>query len=624
MPAAFFALCVIAVAIAGCGGKKKIGIAELVEAKATIERQEGQAEWKPSAVGDQFFLGDAARTGAGTALLRLANTAMQIEMQAHSVLRFGGQGGGTLSVELGSVLLSGGDVNLDIGAVKVGKDGRIRITANGRGGEFKLEAGTATFVNKTGSQTSLELGQAFVPDISNVVVASVDAGVVVDAAPPDAPPPPVTTDTTIDVKGKHAEVLPAGEKKWQAVPEGPSTFAKGTKIRLGNGTTATAVASGTTIDLVPGSRISLSDDNVLALELGSGKASVPATAEGKITVPGGAVALKGTDKAPAVAKVDVTGRDTRVTVLRDSVKLTGAGNAALAMNRGESATLAPAGTIRVDVSIPDHFDFRATNGESFTIHDPKGPTAVQFDFSAKCPNGGVIDLDSHPGFPAPRVSAGKENANVYVPGGGWFYRIRCTVGDSEGPPIASGRIAEIRDAGRRALPPPNTSVNQIDTLGQTVRVGYQSSVPNFDVRYKGPGSAFTLHMALGGADTTFESTTGKFLVPGTALKEGTYTYWVDHDGVKQDKMSTLIISFDQTAAQVYLESPQNGTAFTGDIDVRGAVLNGWTAKVEGVDVPIDRQRRFRATVGPPPGRALAIRMSHPQHGVHYYLVRGDK
>jgi hypothetical protein len=86
-------------------------------------------------------------------------------------------------------------------------------------------------------------------------------------------------------------------------------------------------------------------------------------------------------------------------------------------------------------------------------------------------------------------------------------------------------------------------------------------------------------------------------------------------------VSTLIIDFDQTAPQVYIESPANGQTWTGDIDVRGAVLPGWSAAVEEIAIPIDKQRRFAAKVGLPTGKALAIRLSHPQRGVHYYLRR---
>ena len=117
-----------------------------------------------------------------------------------------------------------------------------------------------------------------------------------------------------------------------------------------------------------------------------------------------------------------------------------------------------------------------------------------------------------------------------------------------------------------------------------------------------------------------------FTVEGKKLKEATYTYWVDRDGVRQDKVSSLIIDFDQTAPQVYIESPPNGKPFAAEIDVRGAVLPGWTAKVDVVEIPIDKNtRRFAAKVPPPSGaQALAIRLSHPQRGVHFYLRRGAK
>jgi hypothetical protein len=91
--------------------------------------------------------------------------------------------------------------------------------------------------------------------------------------------------------------------------------------------------------------------------------------------------------------------------------------------------------------------------------------------------------------------------------------------------------------------------------------------------------------------------------------------------VKQEKISTLAIDFDQTAPQVYIESPINGQLWTGDLDVRGAVLPGWSAAVEAITIPVDKQRRFSAKVGAPSGAALAIRLAHPQRGVHYYLRR---
>jgi hypothetical protein len=54
------------------------------------------------------------------------------------------------------------------------------------------------------------------------------------------------------------------------------------------------------------------------------------------------------------------------------------------------------------------------------------------------------------------------------------------------------------------------------------------------------------------------------------------------------------------------------------------VLPGWSANIDGVEIPVDKgTRRFRATVPAPQGaNALAIRLAHPQRGVHFYLRRG--
>jgi len=258
---------------------------------------------------------------------------------------------------------------------------------------------------------------------------------------------------------------------------------------------------------------------------------------------------------------------------------------------------------------------------TFTIHDPKGSTALQFAFNGKCSGGGTIEMDNDPRFRTARISGGKESANIMAEVGAWSWRLVCSSGGSGG----SGRIIVRKDSGTRPLPkdPP---VNPIDADGRTYRISYQSLIPNVKIKVSGTGGKFKLHLATAGAEEILESEKPAFTIEGKKLKEATYTYWVERDGVKQDKASTLIINFDQTAPQVYIELPQNGKAFGAEVDVKGAVLPGWSAKVIDVEIPIDtRSRRFNAKVAAPSGaNALAIRLSHPQRGVHYYLRRGAK
>jgi hypothetical protein len=336
--------------------------------------------------------------------------------------------------------------------------------------------------------------------------------------------------------------------------------------------------------------------------------------------PGGGVAIKGGAATPSEVRVDIGGRDTKVTMNRGGGQLTGGPGSSLDLNRGESATVNRAGVIHVVEAIPSYFDLRVTVGDTLTIHDPRPPTAVQFLFAGKCPGGGIVEVDHDNRFRTAKVSAGKDAANVSLGNGTWAYRLRCSQGSGEGAAVASGRVAVSRDDGRRALPK-SVATNPIDADGRHWRISYQSTIPTVAIKYLGAGSAFRLHLAQGGKEVTFDATAPTVTVPGSKLKEGEYTYWFDHDGVKQDKVSTLKIDFDQTAPQVYIEAPNNGQAFGATIDVRGAVLTGWSASVDGVDIPLDRQRRFAAQVSPPAANALAIRLAHPDRGVHYYLRR---
>jgi len=623
--------CVLGLLLCACG-RKPSPIAELTKADGPVERQAGSAAWSAATVGTRYFIGDAARTTDSSGTLAVVGGGAQIVMQDHTVLRFGGKAGESkISVEAGAIDLAGtGSYSLDVGDVKLSQNAKVRITSKGSGrssveltvGQGQVASNGQTFDLAIGTSVDVDSAARVPVDAggrdARVVPpdAAVDAGV--DAVNDARVEADAAGEATIEVTGRRAELLAPGETGWKPLPAGAGQLAKGSTVRIGAGTTAKLAAGETTLELAGGARVKLGDDLALSIEAGGAKAS--ATAPATIAVSGGTVALGGSPRAPAEAKIDGSGRDTKVTMLRGGGTLTGSGGALLTMNRGESASLAKTGAIRVVEAIPSYFDFRVVVGESLTIHDPKPPTAVQFQFDGKCPDGGIIEVDRDARFRTAKLSSGRDFANVMVGGGTWSYRLRCTSNGAEGAAVASGRVAAIRDDGRRPLPK-NQAVNDIEADGRNYRISYQSAIPSVAVHIKSPGAAHKLHLAAAGKEQTFDSGTSTITVPGAQLHEGTYTYWVDRDGVKQDKVSTLIIDFDQTAPQVYIESPINGQAWSGDIDVRGAVLPGWSAAVEAITIPIDKQRRFAAKVGIPGGASLAIRLSHPQRGVHYYLRR---
>jgi len=613
---------VLAAFAVGCK-KKAPAIAELTKADGPVERQQGDTEWTGAEIGTEYFIGDAARTGDGGGAQLMVVGNAQIAMQPSTVLRFAGtEGANRISVEHGAIDLTGtGTYKLDMGDINLSRNGTVRITAVGKGqSSLELTLGEGQ-VTHDGETRDLVIGKAV--ELMDLKVSSnkPDAGVP-DAGVPDAAVAAIdagvdTANTiAVDITGGRAETQAPGDKDWKKLAAGSGSLDKGMKLRLGPGTTAKLTADNAALELTAGSKATVNDELGLAIDAGAAKATVTAGTTGKVGLPGGRLELKG----PGEARLDVGGAQAKVAIARGSGKLVGSAGATLDMNRGESATLARAGNIRVLEAIPAMFDFRVPVGETLTIHDVRGATAVQFQFLGKCPNGGVIEMDKDAGFRTVRLSGGKDAANMNVPRGGWAYRLRCTVGESEGPPIASGRIALLLDDGHRPLPK-QAATNDVYTDGRTTTMFYQSAIPNVAVHADGSGS-FVLHLASGGKEETFESSSSKIVVPGHKLREGTYTYWVVKDGVKGDKVSTLKIEFDNKTPQVYVESPQNGQPFSDNMEVKVSVLGGWTASIDGTPMPMDNRQRFVAKVGPPSaGNALAIRLAHNHLGIHYYLRR---
>ena len=619
-------IAVIALAcVVACGGKKDNPIAELKKADGPIERQKGTGAWAPVKVGQLYYIGDAARTADQPAELQITGGGALITMQPHTVLRFGGkEGNSKIAVELGAIDLSGsGLVGLDVGDVRL-KSGRVRVTAKGEGATLSLEMGDASVSNLKGETFDMVIGSIVDLNPDDVTVTTVPDAAVADAAV-DAPEvdAAVAPDVaTLEAQGKKVEMLPPGEKKWTPV-EGQIVLTPGMKVRVGKGSSAKVTAKGVMLDMAGGSSMTLGEGLLLVVDGGPTHGRVDAGGKGSVKLPGGAIELRGGQQAGADAKLDVSARDTKVAIARGNAQLTGATGGELEMSRGESATLAKNGTIRVVEAIPTYYDFQVAAGESATIHDPRGNTAVQFQFGGKCKDGGFIEMDQNARFQTAKVSGGKDSANLMAGAGQWAYRLRCSSGGGDTAPVASGRVRIMKDDGGRPLPKQAATV-PIDVDGRTYRISYQSVIPQLQVSTKGTGSEFKLHISTGGKEQVFSGKGAKINVPGSKLDEGTYTYYLERDGEKDPKVSTLIIDFDNTAPQVYIQSPPaiSSKPWEAQIQVRGALMPGWTAAASGVEIPVDKQRRFVGKVDKPTGTStLAIRLAHPQRGVHYYLRR---
>jgi hypothetical protein len=591
-------------------------IAVLQETSPGTEKETGTGPWVAAAVGVKFFRGDAVRTGEGTALLALDKTAA-LRVQPHSLIRFGERAGkSSIDVELGTATLegTGGKYQLKLGDITLDGQSQVRITAGEGGSKLELVLGSAT-LDQNGQVTAMERGSAYELGLGDTRLDRPDAAppppdaAVVDAAVVDAAPPVAPETVALVITGKNATYLPDGEKKRLRMPSGDSQLPAGTKLFLGKRTTAKASRPGVTLAMPAEASISIGGEPMMKITGGKVTATGSEDTEGEVAIPGGKLVLKQGGKA-AGASIEIRNkRQTRIIVSRGEVALVG--KRTVELEQGESALINNDGTIEVREEIPKYFDLRVAAGEKFTVHDPSPATAIRFTF--ECAKGGLVELT---GDGARHVSTGTDGANLLVQTGSWNYKVKC---EGSSKTVKSGRVTIKRDDARRELPRGARSTNPVTADGKNYTVSYQNLVPNIQFEWPG-GSSGTLHLNKGSQKKAIPVSGGKVTVKGEDLSDGAYTFFFSGGGA-QSKTSFLSIKFDNAVPSVYIEEPKPVAPFGSQITVKGATLSGWSVSVDGATIDMDRDGRFTSDVGAPSANALAIRLSHPRQGVHYYLRR---
>jgi hypothetical protein len=108
------------------------------------------------------------------------------------------------------------------------------------------------------------------------------------------------------------------------------------------------------------------------------------------------------------------------------------------------------------------------------------------------------------------------------------------------------------------------------------------------------------------------------------LNEGSHEVWFEAAG-QRSRSTTVVVQFDNAAPTASISAPGERSFAPGAaVTIAGSALPGWTVSVQGRELAQDAQQRFSGeAVAPSDVRALAIRFSHPQRGVHYYLRRSS-
>jgi hypothetical protein len=276
-----------------------------------------------------------------------------------------------------------------------------------------------------------------------------------------------------------------------------------------------------------------------------------------------------------------------------------------------------------DPDAPKRAELSIAAGESVTVHDPRPATRVRVVFSG-CPGPAALEVARRKRFDFAQTR-GNEAGIVRLPAGSYRYRVRCLAGGKPQPAVAQGSIRVVRDAGSRRLPTRAPQVT-VDADGRRYTLRYQNRLPRITLRWPVPPVAPSYVLELD--PSRGRAKTRKLAKPmhtfgSGEIREGVHEFRFSTPDGRAVANGSLSLSFDNAADAAYLSEPSAGTVAGGQaIAFEGAVLTGSSVRVDATDVPIDAQGRFSTSVTPDGKHdAIAVRVTHPGSGVHYYLRR---
>jgi ferric-dicitrate binding protein FerR (iron transport regulator) len=614
----------------GCSCAGDAAIAELVSKEGAVERDfdSSREQWEDAAVGAEFGFGDAVRTGeTATARVQLiGGSALQVDPR--TLVRFlrglPDQETPGLDVETGSAVLEAAtaiSVRTQVGAAALEPGTRLRLSAGDDGLAYEVLVGQAE-IEADGASTTLGAGDQIVVSMEGAVLEE-EPATEPDAGMPDAGPPPdagsVDDEIVLDVQARGVRARGPSDRRWRALGRGESTVDPGTSLRLPRRARVglrRGDASGT---LTGAGTFVVGGEDALVSATSGGVSFESGGGEVHIAVPGGViVARAGSSQGEAAVEAR---RGTEVRALRGTLEVRSEDGTTQVIETGESARLQRGGEVERELVVPARPHFFVEAGASFTVRDPRPPSAIGLRFGGKCSGAGVVEIRGISGG-----ANGTGSANVSLPAGRYAYALRCVAAEGTlGPSVADGTVRVMRDPGRTLLArvPPATVV---DTDGRRYTILYQTLLPEITVRWpNGPATGpYRLEVGSGSRARTFAPTGLRHQFESGVLGEGVHPMTYIAGGTRSPT-TTLAIGFDNAAPTASVRSPDDGSFAPGQtVRVAGIALAGWSVAVDGTPLPLDPQQRFEAQVQVPPTQdGIAIRLSHPSRGVHYYVRHGS-
>lgn len=618
------------VVLLGIACKRSSAIAEVTKPKGDVKRDTAEAmtKWEAAPEGAKLGIGDGVKTGASSETIVKLTSGGTIAVSSNTTIRLLASKPGAAKPKVGveageaSIEAEGGALDLEtsIGNAHIEAGGKLRVSAGDSGTKVEVTVGAARIDTESGG-VDLTPGKSFDVSVGGAIVendstAAKDAGA--DATKPAAVDPPVAADdgkVVLQVHGNGVRVQAKGGTTWAPLPDGAGTAAPGDTLDVPNGVSVDAQRGRVRGRIGGGGKFVLGEGASLARAT-SGRVELEATSDDVVVeVPGGTIVAKGgAEGGKSRVSADVKANDTKISVRQGQAEARGKNTETV--RAGESASLDKKGVVVVAARGLDRADLAIRAGESIVVRDPKGVTAIGFDFASVCPGAAVVAR----GADNSGAVRGDRRVNMAVPGGHHEYTVRCIGPDGvEDKPAATGTVTVIADAARAELPklPPATLV---DMDGRRYTVLYQNQLPSVIARWADApaGKSYVVHLD---KDRIKSDAPKKELKTGT-VSEGTHTLSFEtEDGSKKSAETTLVIKFDNAAPAASVREPADGSFSPGDtVKVSGVVVEGWTVQVNGQPVQLDEQKRFSTqTTVPANETAIVLKLSHPKRGTVHYV-----
>lgn len=581
--------------VVACKKKPSNVIAKLEQMTAQVERMPREAApWQGAHVGDTFVLGSAVRTGAAsTAKLRVGKSG-KLDVSPNAVVYFTrtpGRERNDLRVEAGTVELEAGEEAVGIGEAVLEPGGKATL-------ESSLEGTTLT----------VRVGRAVIED--NVIeegerVTIGTAGKAVAEARPDAAVARREAEIRATVKDKAVMATSSAGERELAV--GDHQVEADTALTTQAGGALELEGAAGRVQTTGASKLRVGDTSY---DLGDGRFALGAAPDAAIaTIPGGSVTV-----TAGTAWLEIAGKIATVDAISGDVTFETA-KGKQTITRGQSATLAASGDVKVFPAPPASTVVTVAAGESPSIHDARAPTAVRVTFD-DCKGNAVLEVAKDRAFKATFArTSGTRSAAVLVPAGAFSYRVRCDDGT-----VTAGTLRVDRESGRAPLPK-TAARTAVEMDGREYTILYQNLLPQVTLAWRNappkPSYTFVIKPAKG-AEKRINNPGATLKLPAGDLSEGSYTTWVEAVLGARSEQSRIVIEFDNAAPSASIAAEVRDKA----IHVKGTVIDGSTVSGGGTTIALDRHLRFESDLVAGDGEAgIGVRIAHPKAGIHYYVMR---